>query len=144
MIPSSQFGSTCGDTKYETEAHTVTVTTDVMPTDKMKVFASAMFSDVTTKITDFQPAGMATADAVLLALYSIDNLALYPEYSALHYQQGEVNLGCTYNFTPSLYTTAQAGFKVFGDIYTSSSNVHPYGDQTGTVYSGSIGVGYKF
>lgn len=110
----------------------------------MKIFANAMFSDVTSKITDFQPAAMATTDAVLLALYSIDNLALYPEYSAIHYQQGEVNLGCTYNFTPALYTTAQAGVMIFGDIYTSSNNTHPYGDQSGTVYSGSLGIGYKF
>lgn len=144
MIPSSQFGSTCGDTKYETEAHTVTLTTDIKPNEKTKIFVNAMLSDVVSKISNFVPAGMATTDAVLMALYSIDNLALYPEYSALHYQQGEVNLGCTYNFTPALYTTAQAGFKVFGDLYSSSSNIHPYGDQTGTVYSGSLGLGYKF
>jgi len=111
----------------------------------MKIFANVMYSDVTSKITDFKPAAMATTtDAILLALYDNNNLALYPEYSALHYQQGEVNLGCTYHFTPALYTTAQAGFKVFGDIYSSSSNIHPNGDQTGTVYSGSLGVGYKF
>lgn len=115
-----------------------------MPTQKLKIFAGALFSDVTSKITDFAPAAMPTTDAVLLALYSINNLALYPEYSALHYQQGEVNLGCTYNFTPALYTTAQAGFKIFGDVISSSSNIHPYGDQSGTVYSGSLGVGYKF
>jgi predicted porin len=115
-----------------------------MPTEKMKIFANVMFSDVTSKITDFQPAAMATTDAVMLALYSIDNLASYSEYSAIHYRQADVNLGCTYNFTPALYTTAQAGYQVFGDIYTSSSNIHPYGDQTGSVWSGALGMGYKF
>lgn len=115
-----------------------------MPSEKMKVSLNVLFSDVVSKINDFQPASMATTDAVLLALYSIDNLALYPEYSALHYRQGEVNLGCTYNFTPALYTTAQAGVKVTGDIYSSSSNVHVYGDQSGKVFSGALGVGYKF
>jgi predicted porin len=115
-----------------------------MPTQKLKVFGNAMFSDVTAKITEFNPAAMPTTDIVLLALYSINNLASYAEYSALHYQQGEVNLGATYNFTPAFYTTAQAGFQIFGDIVSSSKNIHPYGDQSGTVYSGSLGVGYKF
>ena len=85
MIPSTQFGSTCGDSKYETEAHTVTVATEINATEKMKIFANVMYSDVTSKITDFKPAAMATTtDAILLALYDNNNLALYPEYSALH------------------------------------------------------------
>lgn len=110
----------------------------------MKITANAMYSDVVAKMREYNPAGIVTTDAVINALYSIDNLALYPEYSALHYRQGEVNLGLTYHFTPALYTTAQAGVKIIGDIYSSSSNTHPYGDQTGTLYSGALGLGYKF
>jgi len=110
----------------------------------MKVFANVTYSDVTSKITEFRPAGFATTDPVINAIYSVDNLAIYPEYSALHYRQGDVQLGCTYNFTPALYTTAQLGYQIFGDIYSSSSNVHPLGDQTGSVWSGALGVGYKF
>lgn len=110
----------------------------------MKVYANVTYSDVTSKINEFQPAAMPTTDPVMLALYSIDNLALYPEYSALRYRRGDVSLGCTYSFTPALYTTANLGFQVFGDIYSSNSNIHPYGDQTGSVWSGSLGVGYKF
>jgi len=144
VIPSSQFGSTCGDSEYETKAHTVTVSADVKATEKMKVFGSVTYSDVTAKITEFTPATFVTADTVINALYDIDNLALYPEYSALHYRQGDVKLGCSYSFTPALYTTAQLGYQVFGDIWTSSSNTHPYGDQTGEVWSGALGVGYKF
>jgi len=110
----------------------------------MKVFANVTYSDVTSKIDQFQAADMPSTDPVLQALYSIDNLALYPEYSALHYRQADLNLGCTYNFTPALYTTAQLGYQVFGDIYSSSSNIHPYGDQTGSVWSGALGMGYTF
>ena len=110
----------------------------------MKVFANASYSDVKAKITEFNPVAMVTTDTVINALYSNDNLALYPEYSALHYRQGDVKLGCTYNFPPALYTPAQLGYQVFGDIYTSSSNIHPYGDQTGEVWSGALGMGYKF
>ena len=115
-----------------------------MPTEKMKVFGNVTFSDVKSKINEFSPADMVTTDAVMNALYSVDNLASYSEYSAVHYRQADLSLGCTYNFTPALYTTAQAGYQVFGDIYSSSSNIHPYGDQTGSVWSGSLGMGYKF
>lgn len=109
----------------------------------MKLYGNAIFSDVTSEMTEFSPAAPVTTDAVITALYSINNLAYYPQYSALHYQQGEVNVGCTYNFTPALYMTAQGGFKIFGDIIGSKSSA-PYGDQSGTVYSGIMGVGYKF
>ncbi|MDD2364567.1 MAG: hypothetical protein PHN84_00235 [Desulfuromonadaceae bacterium] len=115
-----------------------------MASEKVKVFANVMFSKVSSRINDFQPSAMPTTDTVLQELYSISNLALYPEYSAIHYRQGEINLGCTYNFTPALYTTAQAGLKSFRDVYTSSSNIHIYGDQSGKEYSGSLGLGYKF
>lgn len=144
MIPSSQFGSTCGDSKYKTEAHTVSVAADVQATEQMKVFGNVTYSDVKAKINDFTPVALVTTDPVINALYSVDNLALYPEYSALRYRQADVNVGCTYHFTPALYTTAQLAYQIFGDIYSSSSNIHPYGDQTGSVWSGAVGLGYKF
>lgn len=100
-----------------------------------------MFSDVTSKISDVNPVAFNTTDPVISALYNVANLSNLSEYSALHYQQAEVNLGCTYNFTPALYTTAQAGVKIFTD---PSSTYNPYGDQSGTVYSGTLGLGYKF
>lgn len=106
----------------------------------MKITASAIYSDITAQMKDYNPAGFTTTDAVINALYSIDNLAQYTNYSALHYRQGEVNLGLTYHFTPALYSTATAGMKVISDVY--SSNV--YGDQDGEVYSGTVGLGYKF
>ncbi len=143
MIPSSQFGSTCGNSNYATEAHTVTLSADIAATEKLKLYGNAMFSDVTAKITEFTPSGITTTDAVLTALYSIDNLAYYPQYSALHYQQGEVNIGGTYYVTPALYVSAQGGFKIFSDA-SASVIYNPYGDQSGTVYSGMLGLGYKF
>jgi predicted porin len=120
------------------------LTADIAATEKMKITANAMYSDVQAKMKDYNPPGFTTTDAVVNTLYSINNLADYPEYSALHYRQGEVNLGLTYQFTPALYTTAQAGVKVMGDIWSSDSNTHPYGDQSGAVYSGALGLGYKF
>jgi len=115
------------------------LTAEIAATEKMKITANAIYSDVQAKMNDFNPPGFTTTDAVVNALYSINNLAGYPEYSALHYRQGEVNLGITYQFTPALYTTAQAGVKYMDDIDSS-----PYGDQSGTLYSGAVGLGYKF
>jgi len=56
IIPSTQFGSTCGSSKYETEAHTVTVTADIAATEKMKITANAIYSDITAKMKDYNPA----------------------------------------------------------------------------------------
>lgn len=120
------------------------MTADVAATEQLKITANAIYSDVRAKMKDYNPAAFTTTDEVVNALYSIDNLSGYPEYSALQYRQGEVNLGLTYKFTPALYTTAQAGFKIMDDIYSSSSNTHPYGDQSGSIYSGTVGLGYKF
>jgi predicted porin len=60
-------------------------------------------------------------------------------YSELHYQQIEVNLGGTYQFTPALYVAADFGYQIFDD-----KSPYVYGDQDGEAYRASLGLGYRF
>lgn len=71
-------------------------------------------------------------------LYTFD-IAHMTSYSKLRFKQAEVTLSGNYAFTPALYMTASAGTKWFVD-----DAPYVYGDQDGTAYSGSLGLGYKF
>ena len=60
-------------------------------------------------------------------------------YSDLHYVQTEFSLGGTYRFSAELYTTAQLAWQTFED-----KDPYVYGDQDGSAYRGSVGLGYRF
>ncbi len=119
--------------------HTLSLNTTYQATDKLKLHANAMYNDATAEINGLYLSPINTADYIMNQLYSTDNLSRYSSYSDLSYKQIECNLGGTYNFTPSLYMTAQAGFSQFLD-----DAAYVYGDQDGTTYTGSLGLGYKF
>lgn len=60
-------------------------------------------------------------------------------YSDLSYEQYQLTVGGTYNFTDRLYTNASFTYDIFnmGETYV-------YGDEDGTAYYGYVGVGWKF
>lgn len=60
-------------------------------------------------------------------------------YSDLSYQQIQLTVGGTYDFTPSCYTTASFTYDKF-----ISDEEYVYGDEDGTAYYGYLGVGYRF
>lgn len=60
-------------------------------------------------------------------------------YSDLSYEQFQVTVGGTYNFTPSCYTTASLTYDKF-----ISDEDYVYGDEDGTAYYGYLGFGYRF
>lgn len=60
-------------------------------------------------------------------------------YSDLAYEQFQVTVGGTYNFTPSCYTTASLTYDKF-----ISDEMYVYGDEDGTAYYGYLGFGYRF
>jgi predicted porin len=74
----------------------------------------------------------------VLKLYTFD-IGRMTNYSDLRYKQAEINLGAKYQFTPALYVAANAGVQWFID-----DDPYVYGDQDGTAYRGSLGVGYSF
>jgi len=142
VIVSTQFGSLCdGDYEFNTDVHTVTLSTNYDATEKLKLNVTAMYNDAKAESSNVQlgPLSNATNDYVVLSIYDTGNLAKWKTYSDLRYKQAEMNLGGTYNFTPALYLTAQAGAQWFID-----DQPYVYGDQDGTAYSGSLGMGYKF
>ena len=61
------------------------------------------------------------------------------EYSDLSYEQYQVTVGGTYNFTPACYLTASLTYDVF-----KSDEEYVYGDEDGDAYYGYIGFGHRF
>lgn len=64
---------------------------------------------------------------------------LIDEYSDLSYEQFQVTVGGTYNFTPSCYTSASLTYDKF-----ISDETYVYGDEDGEAYYGYLGFGYRF
>lgn len=61
------------------------------------------------------------------------------EYSDLSYEQYQVTVGGTYNFTPACYMTASLTYDKF-----KSDETYVYGDEDGEAYYGYIGFGHRF
>ncbi len=61
------------------------------------------------------------------------------EYSDLSYEQFQVTVGGTYNFTPACYMTASLTYDKF-----ESDEMYVYGDEDGDAYYGYIGFGHRF
>ena len=57
----------------------------------------------------------------------------------MSYEQYQLTLGGTYNFTPTCYTTASVTYDVF-----DSGEGYVYGDEDGDAYYGYLGFGYRF
>ncbi len=66
-------------------------------------------------------------------------IGLVENYSDLEYTQINISLGGTYDFTERLYVTAMTTYSDF-----DSDEEYVYGDESGSVYYGSLGVGYRF
>jgi len=60
-------------------------------------------------------------------------------YSDLSYEQFQVTVGGTYNFTPACYMTASLTYDKF-----ESDEMYVYGDEDGDAYYGYIGFGHRF
>ena len=60
-------------------------------------------------------------------------------YSDLSYEQYQVTVGGTYNFTPASYLTASLTYDAF-----KSDQTYVYGDEDGDAYYGYVGFGYRF
>lgn len=137
---SSQFGTVCDQTEFSTDVHTLSVNADYTATEKLNLFASAMYSDAKADWNNLYITTPAyVTDEVMDNLYSFDSINAITSYSDLHYQQTDLSLGGTYQFSPTFYLTARADYQLFSD-----KDPYVYGDQDGTAYRGSLGVGYKF
>ena len=94
--------------------------------------------DPVTPATD---PGLNTANYALAGFYNDfeDRIGLIENYSDLEYTQIDLSVGGTYNFSDRLYATASATYSDF-----DSDQDYVYGDESGSVYYGTLGVGYRF
>ena len=70
---------------------------------------------------------------------SWDQNNLIDSYSDLSYEQYQLTLGGTYNFTTSFYTNASFTYDVF-----NMDEEYVYGDEDGTAFYGYLGFGWTF
>ncbi len=83
---------------------------------------------------------MQKPDGSPLGIYNTwDQNNLIDSYSDLTYEQYQITVGGTYNFTPNHYTTVSTTYDVF-----NSDEAYVYGDEDGKAYSGYVGVGIRF
>lgn len=61
------------------------------------------------------------------------------EYSDLSYEQYQLTLGGTYNFTETFYMKASATYDIF-----NAEEEYVYGDEDGKMISGYAGLGWVF
>ncbi len=102
--------------------------------------AGLLFSDTQSDWTGLSLQTPAIVnDPVMEQIYSLEATNVITSYSDLHYQQFEVNISGTYQFTPELYVVASLGYQIFND-----KSPYVYGDQDGEAYRGSLGLGYRF
>ena len=66
-------------------------------------------------------------------------IGLVETYSDLEYTQYDLTVGCKYDFTERLYTTASLTYSDF-----DADEEYVYGDESGSSYYGFVGVGYRF
>ncbi|HAD05189.1 MAG TPA: hypothetical protein DEB35_13030 [Desulfuromonas sp.] len=121
--------------------HSLSLNADFEATEKLELTAGASYSDARAEWSDLSvnyPAGVVT-DPVMLELYDPSLLTKMTSYSDLHFSQIDLSLGATYRFTPALYATAQGNWQQFED-----KDPYVYGDQDGTAWRGSVGLGYRF
>jgi len=79
------------------------------------------------------------SDIIILNLYDVTAMTGVETYSDLEYRQIDLSVGGTSHVNPALYLTASAGYKDFQD-----DQAYVYGDQDGSMYTGYLGVGYRF
>lgn len=61
------------------------------------------------------------------------------EYSDLSYEQYQLTLGGTYNFTDTFYTKTSFTYDIF-----KMDEEYVYGDEDGEAYYGYVGFGWTF
>lgn len=122
--------------------HSLSLNADFDASEKLELTAGVSYSDARTDWRDLSvsyPAGNIVTDPVMLELYDPSLLTKMTGYSDLHYTQTDLSLGGIYRFTPVLYATASGAWQKFED-----KDPYVYGDQDGTAWRGSVGLGYKF
>ncbi|RKX82062.1 MAG: hypothetical protein DRP70_16950 [Spirochaetes bacterium] len=97
---------------------------------------------VMAKNTDTPLADNPGSPGGMYAAQNYDNYELnnkITSYSELRYEQIIFNVGGTYNFTDTFYTTVSGTYDVF-----NMDDEYVYGDEDGKSYYGYAGIGWNF
>lgn len=147
MVQSTQFGSYCTVAEYESTVNTLSLNVDFQATEQLTLNAGFTYNKAEDSWNwDF-------ADRPTLEFTSATGIVgtanpgydtetqnnLMDEYSDLSYEQYQITMGGTYNFTEAFYTKASFTYDIF-----DMQEEFVYGDEDGTAYYGYVGVGWNF
>ena len=147
MVQSTQFGSYCTVSEYESTVNTLALNINFQATEQLMLNAGVTYNkaeddwdwDFADRPTLEFTSATGTAGTANPGYDSEVENNLIDTYSDLSYEQYEFTAGGTYNFTEAFYTTASFTYDIFdmGEEYV-------YGDEDGTAYYGYVGFGWNF
>ena len=149
MVQSTQFGSYCTVAEYESTVNTLSLNVNFQATEQLMLNAGFTYNKAEDSWNwdfedrpslDFVGATTVVGDGTLDTNYDSEaQNNLMDEYSDLSYEQYQINLGGTYNFTEAFYTKASFTYDIF-----DAEEEFVYGDEDGTAYYGYVGFGWNF
>jgi len=121
--------------------HTISLAVDYQATEQLKLNASFTYNNAKDSWDwDFADRPSLVYSGGPKPHYDTEDINdEIDSYSDLSYEQFEIALGGTYNFSERLYTTASVSYSDF-----NAKEMYVYGDEDGSAYSGYLGVGYRF
>jgi len=147
MVQSTQFGSYCTVSEYESTVNTLSLNVNVQATEQLMLNAGVTYNKAEDEWNwDFADrptlvfTGATTITGTANPGYDTEvQNNLIDTYSDLSYEQYEFTAGGTYNFSEAFYTSASFTYDIF-----DMQEEYVYGDEDGTAYYGYVGFGYNF
>lgn len=147
MVQSTQFGSYCSVAEYESTVNTLALNVNYQATEKLLLNAGVTYNKAEDSWDwDFadRPSleftGATDTIGVTNTGYDTEEQNnIMDDYSDLSYEQYQLTLGGTYNFTDSFYTNASFTYDIF-----DAQEEYVYGDEDGDAYYGYVGLGWTF
>ncbi len=148
-MTSTQFGSYCDTVEYESDVHTLSLGADYQATEKLKLNSSFVYNNAKDswdwKFGDRPSLSWLGSSLNIPGAIDQTNYDTSAQnnqidgYSDLSYEQFEITMGGTYQFTEAFYSTASATYDVF-----KSKQDYVYEDEDGQAYYAYLGFGYRF
>ncbi len=147
MVQSTQFGSYCSVAEYESTVNTLALNVNYQATKKLLVNAGFTYNKAEDtwdwNFADRPSLEFTSATGIVGAVdtgYDTESQNNeMDDYSDLSYEQYQMTVGGTYNFTETFYGNASFTYDIF-----DAKEDFVYGDEDGTAYYGYAGIGWRF
>ena len=147
MVQSTQFGSYCSVAEYDSTVNTLSLNANYQATEKLLLNAGITYNKAEDSwdwdFADRPQVAFTSATGIVgteaNGYDSEDINDLMDEYSDLSYEQYQLTLGGTYNFTETFYMKASGTYDIF-----DAKEEYVYGDEDGDMISGYVGLGWVF